>query len=246
MRERKLTPSRRFSVVLLPAALAQDFKEFCRLNPGPCPLIHYSAPGNYQPDSSFAANADIRSDVPRYRVYRLGKLEEDEVTDIRNLLPDGSDYATFYLGCSFSFESALQHAGVPVRNIEQGRNVSMYKTTKPCQSSGPFHTNLVVSMRPIPEDLLPQVAKVTANMPAVHGPPIAVGWNGMHELGITDITHPDYGDAVTFMEGDVPVFWCCGVTAIEGAISASAPLTCTHSPGCMFVSDVLENEAIIQ
>eukprot|EP01129_Flabellula_baltica_P007378 TRINITY_DN2865_c0_g1_i3.p1 TRINITY_DN2865_c0_g1~~TRINITY_DN2865_c0_g1_i3.p1 ORF type:complete len:153 (-),score=35.74 TRINITY_DN2865_c0_g1_i3:25-483(-) len=142
---------------------------------------------------------------------------------------------TFLLGCSFSFEKFLIDGGVPVRNIEQGKNVSMYNTNIECIPSGPFSTNMVVTYRPIPADLVQKASDITLTCGAAHGPPVHIG--DPKEIGILDLDKPDYGEAVVAEEGDVPVFWACGVTSTTGAVSSKAPLIITHAPGHMFITD---------
>eukprot|EP00300_Choanocystis_sp_HF-7_P003375 c12589_g1_i1.p1 GENE.c12589_g1_i1~~c12589_g1_i1.p1 ORF type:complete len:284 (+),score=51.35 c12589_g1_i1:64-852(+) len=222
------------NIVMLEASVADDFLEFCLRNPKPCPLLYVTEPGQWDaPDLAFAAKCDIRTDVPMYRVYRNGKLEL-ETPSVESIA--SPTMRTFFLGCSFSFENALQEAGVPVRNLIQNRNVSMYNTNVRCEGVGPFHTTAVVSMRPIPQHLVNTAVEITRQMPEAHGDPIHIGDASV--LGIQDINTPDYGDPVAMEEGDVPVFWACGVTSTRAAASAELPLVITHSPGYMFVSDL--------
>ncbi|MFO1023112.1 MAG: DUF1445 domain-containing protein [Planctomycetales bacterium] len=169
---------------------------------------------------------------PRYRIWRHGELVE-EVTDIRNLWRD--DLVSFLIGCSFTFESALQAENVPVRHLELGCNVPMYRTSQLCTPAGRFHGPLVVSMRPMsPADAIKAV-QITSRFPAVHGAPVHLGFP--EQLGITDINRPDYGDAVPVHAGELPVFWACGVTPQAVLQAAKPPFAITHSPGCMFFTD---------
>ena len=219
-------------LVVLPAAAAVEFAEFCRLNDRPCPLLEQTDPGDPQPRSA-APGADLRSDVPRYRIFRRGVAEAVEPTDIRDLWRD--DFVGFLLGCSFTFENALQRAGLPVRHIDQRRNVPMYRTALPCKPAGRFAGNLVVSMRPYPRELVEQVVAVTSRFPTMHGGPIHIG--DPAALGIADLARPDFGEAVTIHPGEVPIFWACGVTPQVALLDAQLELAITHSPGCMFVTD---------
>ena len=182
--------------------------------------------------SALASDADLRTDVPRYRVYRAGKPTEERL-DVRDLWTD--DIVAVLLGCSFTFEHALMAAGIRLRHVEQGRNVAMYRTSVPCAAAGLFAGPLVVSMRPIRADLLARVEGICARLEEAHGPPVAVGDPG--RLGIRDLTSPDFGDAVEIAAGEEPVFWACGVTASLAAVSAQPPLVITHAPGHMFVTD---------
>jgi uncharacterized protein YcsI (UPF0317 family) len=220
------------NLVVLPAAFAADFQEFCRRNPKPCPLLDVTNPGDPVP-SRLAADADLRTDLPRYRVWKNGELAA-EVTDLRELWRD--DFVSFLIGCSFTFESALLRAGLPVRHLELGVNVAMYRTNRPCESAGPFRGPLVVSMRPFqPADAI-RAVRITSRYPAVHGAPVHIGLP--HELGIADLARPDYGDVVPVAADELPVFWACGVTPQAVLAAARLPFAITHSPGCMFVTDV--------
>lgn len=220
------------NIVILPEAHANDFLRFCQLNPKPCPLIATSsAPGD--PALTLLGNIDIRSDVPRYRVFRDGILDT-ELADITSLWRD--DLVTFALGCSFSFEEALIADGLEVRNISQGLNVPMYRTNIPCGSSGPFKGNMVVSMRPFKAADAIRAVQICTRFPSVHGAPIHLGDPAI--IGIEDVNVPDYGDAVPIGEDELPVFWACGVTPQVALESARLPFAITHSPGCMLVTDL--------
>jgi uncharacterized protein YcsI (UPF0317 family) len=225
------------NLVVLPRDLAYDFLLFTHRNPKPCPLLEVTDPGSPEP-ARVAPGADLRTDVPRYRVYRHGVLAE-EVTDLLALWRD--DLVAFLLGCSFTFETALLRAGVPVRHLEEGRNVPMYITSVPCAPAGLFAGPLVVSMRPLPPDKVARAAAVTARFPAVHGAPVHVGTP--EALGIRDLGRPDFGDPVTIRPGEVPVFWACGVTPQAVAMAVKPRLMITHAPGHMFVTD-LQDEAL--
>ena len=220
------------NLVILPAADAQDFAEFCRLNAQPCPLLEQTSPGDPEPRAT-APGADLRSDVPRYRVFRHGTPEPHEPTDVGHLWRD--DLVGFLLGCSFTFENALQKAGLRVRHIDQRRNVPMYRTSRVCRPAGRFSGNLVVSMRPFAPRQIEQVIAITGRFPTMHGAPVHVG--DPAGLGIVDLAAPDFGDPATIAAGEVPVFWACGVTPQLALLNARCELAITHSPGCMFVTD---------
>jgi len=225
------------NLVVLPRELAYDFLLFTHRNPRPCPLLEVTDPGSPEP-VRVAPGADLRTDLPKYRVYRHGVLTE-EVTDLLPLWRD--DLVAFLLGCSFTFEAALLKAEVPVRHLEEGCNVPMYITNRPCAPAGLFEGPLVVSMRPIPPEKVARAAAVTARFPAVHGAPVHVGMP--EALGIWDLGRPDFGDPVTIRPGEVPVFWACGVTPQAVAMRVKPPLMITHAPGHMFVTD-LRDEAL--
>lgn len=219
------------NMVVLPREWAFDMLLFGQRNPKPVPLLDVTNPGAIS--TVLAPAADLRTDLPRYRVWRDGVLV-DEPTDVVDLWSD--DLVTFLIGCSFSFEGALIDAGVPLRNIEQGRNVSMYRTNVPCRPAGRLSGPLVVSMRPVPASQVVTAVQVTARMPLVHGAPVHVG--SPSSLGILDLSSPDFGDPVQAQDGDVPVFWACGVTPQAALMASKPPFAITHAPGFMFVTDV--------
>lgn len=220
------------NLVVLRSSDAADFERFCRLNPGPCPLLEVTEPGHYEP-TAMAPGADVRTDLSRYRVFREGVCI-DQPDSIESYWHD--DSVTFLIGCSFTFEFALLAAGVPVRHIEEGRNVPMYQSTVPCAPVGRFQTDMIVSMRPMTPANAKTAARISAAFPLVHGPPIHVG--DPSAIGITDLARPEYGDAVTIRTGEVPVFWACGVTPMAALMAAKPDLAITHEPGHMFVTDV--------
>jgi uncharacterized protein YcsI (UPF0317 family) len=220
------------NLVILPQAQAYDFLVFCQRNPKPCPLIEVTDPGSPEP-AGVAPGADLRTDVPRYRIYRDGRLDA-EVTDITKEWRE--DFVAFLLGCSFTFETALLQAGVPMRHIEENRIVSMWRTSLQCRPAGIFRGPMVVSMRPIPAPLIPRAVTVTARYPMAHGAPVHIGTPA--RIGIADVQKPDWGEAVTILPGEEPVFWACGVTPQAVALEARPPLVITHAPGHMFITDL--------
>ena len=222
------------NLVVLPRALAWDFLLFCQRNPKACPLLEV-ADARERTFAAFGRGSDIATDIPRYRVYEHGELT-GEYTDVTKFFEQRGDLVSFLIGCSFSFESELLEAGVPVRQIEEGVNVPMYNTSIACTPAGVFSGNMVVSMRPIPHALVPMAVAITAGMPRVHGMPVQIG--APEAIGIRDLAHPDYGDPVTIRPGEVPVFWPCGVTP-QAVVMHSKPEFCiTHAPGHMFLTDV--------
>lgn len=224
------------NVVILPRALADDFLLYCQRNPKPCPLLAVGAAGDPMLPT-LGEGIDIRSDLPRYRVWRDGVLV-DEPTDIQALWRD--DLVTFVIGCSFSFEQALMAAGMRLRHVEQGRNVAMYRTTLATEPAGPFAGPMVVSMRPLKAADAARAARITARFPDVHGEPVHIGDPAL--IGIADLGRPDYGDAVDVLPDEVPVFWACGVTP-QAAIAQARPAFCiTHAPGAMLITDLLNQQ----
>ncbi|UQS86593.1 putative hydro-lyase [Nicoliella spurrieriana] len=223
------------NLVILPKALAYDFLLFTQRNPRPCPVLEVSDVGSRKL-VDFARDVDLANDFPKYRIYRNGKLAS-ETTSIEDIW--SNDLVSFIIGCSFSFESELLAAGIDVRNISEHVNVPMFNTNIKLKSAGVFHGNMVVSMRPIRDELVPTAVQVTANMPKVHGAPIQIGHP--EEIGIRDLNHPDYGDTVTVKDGETPVFWPCGVTPQNVIMQTKPPLVITHAPGHMLVTDVINS-----
>jgi uncharacterized protein YcsI (UPF0317 family) len=215
-----------------------SFPPFLRPQPQTLPYFGCSEPGQVEP--RIAREADLRTDLPKYRVYELGilKAEPVEVTGLFN-----EEMVSFLLGCSFSFEAAMLAAGLPIRNMEEGKNVSMYITNRPCAPAGPFSCPMVVSMRPMTPEQAVRAVQVTTRFHLTHGAPVHIG--SPEALGIKDLNEPDFGDPVTIHPKEVPVFWACGVTSTLAALSAKLPLVITHSPGHMFVSDLKDEHLTV-
>ncbi|MGM9954916.1 MAG: putative hydro-lyase [Peribacillus sp.] len=224
------------NLAILKKEHAFDFLLFCQRNPKSCPLLDVTEIGS--PVPKFAAQAgDIRTDIPKYRIYKYGEWVE-EVTDISDYWED--DMVGFLIGCSFTFEHALLNNDISIRHIEEDCNVPMYKTNIPCIEAGIFHGEMVVSMRPIPQKDVVRAAQVTSRFPAVHGGPIHIGNPGA--IGIASIDQPDFGDVVTIHEGEVPVFWACGVTPQSIAMETKPAIMITHAPGHMFITDIRDEK----
>jgi uncharacterized protein YcsI (UPF0317 family) len=223
------------NLIAVPADWAYDVLLFCTRNPEPCPVLDVTDAGSWT--TVLAQDADLRTDLPRYRVWRDGELV-DEPTDVRAHWR--KDLVSFLIGCSFTFEWALARAGVPIRHVEQGRNVPMYVTTRPCRPAGRLRGPLVVSMRPVPRQLLAAAVRETRRFPAVHGGPVHCGDPSV--LGIGDLGRPDFGDAVECAPDDIPVFWACGVTPQAAVAASRPPFAITHAPGRMFLTDALDEQ----
>jgi len=220
------------NLVILPQETAVEFAAFCTRNPIPCPLIEILPPGD--PELTRAApGADLRTDLPGYRIYRQGVLAEQR-GDIRDLWRD--DLVAFLLGCSLTFEHALIEAGVPVRNVERDTMVSMFVSTLACVPAGRFHGPMVVTMRPIPAAQVDLVCALSARYPHAHGAPVHIGTP--EAIGITDLGRPDYGEPVPIAAHEVPVFWGCGVTPQAVAVKARVDFMITHEPAQMFITDL--------
>jgi uncharacterized protein YcsI (UPF0317 family) len=224
------------NLVILASVLASDFLRFCQLNPKPCPLIAVSSPGEWRLPA-LADDVDIRTDLPRYRVWRHGAIV-DEPQDILYWWRD--DLVSFVIGCSFSFEEALIEAGIELRHITCGCTVPMYRTSIATAPAGPFQGPMVVSMRPMkPADAM-RAVEITSSFPAVHGAPVHLGKPEL--IGIADLSKPDYGEAVPVNDDEIPVFWACGVTP-QSVVERVKPEFCiTHYPGCMLVTDRRNSE----
>ena len=224
------------NLVILPKDVAADFQRFCELNPKPCPLIGTAVPGDWR-IPALGEDLDIRTDIPRYRVWKHGELvaEPDNLNEVWR-----DDLVSFIIGCSFSFEEALMADGIEIRHIACGCNVPMYRTSVATAASGAFHGPMVVSMRPMsPADAI-RAIEITARFPAVHGAPVHIG--KPEQIGIRDLAKPDYGDAVPVGDDEIPVFWACGVTP-QSVIAAAKPAFCiTHYPGSMLVTDRKNSE----
>ena len=223
------------NVAIVPGRYAADFAAYCWSNAQACPVLATATDGAWALPA-LGEGIDIRSDLPAYRVYRRGVAAV--VPDVVALWQP--DFATFVIGCSFTFEQALIAGGVPLRHVAEGRNVAMYRTSIPPIEAGPFGGGMVVSMRPVARRLVGLASEITSRFGDQHGRPVHTG--DPAAIGIADLTRPDYGDAVTIADDEVPVFWACGVTsqaALERAAleQAGLPLFIAHAPGCMLITD---------
>lgn len=231
------------NLVMVPREHAWDFLVFCQRNPRPCPLIEVTDAGSWNPIGA-ASGADLRTDLPRYRIYREGALV-DEPTDVVSHWR--ADLVSFLLGCSFTFENALLREGLSVRHLEEfddsgrSKNVPMYRTTIACRPAGVFSGPLVVSMRPMPAEQAIRAIAITSRYPWAHGAPVHLG--NPSAIGVEDLDQPDWGDRVSLRPGEVPVFWACGVTSQAALLEARLSFAITHAPGCMFVTDLPDQRA---
>ena len=227
------------NLAILPEKIAAAFHRFCQLNPKPCPIIGMSDVGNPS-IPSLGLDLDIRTDIPRYRVWHDGAATS-EPADIKRVWRD--DLVAFVLGCSFSFEEALLADDIPIRHIEENVLVPMYRTNIACAASGPFAGPMVVSMRPMkPKDAI-RAVQITSRFPSVHGAPVHIGLP--QSIGITDLARPDYGDAVSIADDEIPVFWACGVTPQSVIAAAKVPFAITHAPGMMLVTDLKNKQLAV-
>ena len=226
------------NLAILPEAYALDFMRYCQRNPKPCPLTGVSDTGNPRLHT-LGRDIDVRTDVPAYNIYRHGQLD-GATTDISNIWRD--DFVVFALGCSFTFEHALQKAGIDIWHITYDTTVPMFRSNIDTVPSGPFSGKMVVSMRAIPEDRIAEAQKISARFPLAHGGPVY--WGDPREIGITNIDEPEWGDPAPVPDGCVPVFWACGVTPQVALEAAKLPLCITHKPGHMLITDVAEDAEI--
>ena len=222
------------NLIVLPRSLAGDFRTFCERNPKPCPLLLMSESPVL---ATLARGADLRTDLPRYRISRRGgpPVEVGEVREVWN-----ADLSAFLLGCSFGFEAGLVEAGIRLRHQDEGRVVPMYRSGRECEPAGPFHGRLVVTMRPIPESRVADAVRISGEQPLAHGAPVHIG--DPAALGIHDLGCPDWGEDGGLLPGEVPVFWACGVTSQVACGNARPELMISHAPGFMFVTDVPVSE----
>ena len=223
------------NLIAVPADWAYEVLLFAQRNSAPCPVLDVTDPGVAA--TVLAPTADLRTDLPRYRVWEHGQLV-DEPSDVTDRWR--KDLVAFLIGCSFTFETALAKAGVPLRHVEQARNVAMYVTNRECRPAGRLQGPLVVSLRPIPAHQVDTAIRVSGRMPAVHGAPVHTG--NPAALGITDLDHPDFGDPLDSAPGDVPVFWACGVTTQAALMASRPPFAITHAPGHMFITDMPDTD----
>lgn len=224
------------NLVILPKKLSYDFLLFAQRNSKPCPILEVTDVGS-KSLKYVASNADICTDIPKYRIYKKGELqgEYDEITSIWK-----DDYVSFLLGCSYSFEEALVQEGIEMKHAKKGCKVPMYITNIQCKPAGIFAGPTVVSMRPIPIEKVVKAVQVTSKYPNVHGAPIHIG--NPKTIGIKDIYNPDFGDPVEIGENEIPVFWACGVTPQAVAMNVKSEIMITHAPGVMFITDVKNQE----
>ncbi|MCG7582535.1 MULTISPECIES: putative hydro-lyase [Mycolicibacterium] len=226
------------NLIAVPRDYAYELLLFAQRNPKACPVLDVFEPGNHS--GPMLPDGDIRTDVPAYRVYVDGELVA-EPSDVVEFWTD--DLVAFAIGCSFTFEAALQDSGVPVRHIEQGRNVPMYRTNRMCRPAGRMSGPLVVSMRPVAPEQVADAVRITSRYPSVHGAPVHVG--DPAALGIADLAAPDFGDPVDIQPAEIPVFWACGVTPQAAVMQTRPPLAIGHAPGHMLITDLRDAELVV-
>ena len=224
-------------VVLPEGQHAFDFLMFCQRNNKACPLVEVCDVGSPHPHG-VARGADLRTDVPKYAIYRDGKLDK-EVHDVTEYWPERS--IAFLIGCSFTTDGALQDAGIRLRSADQGKNVPMYRTNLDCRPAGSLRGKMVVSMKPIKALDVAKEVEITSQYPQAHGGPICVG--SAAAIGIRDINNPEWGDPVEIKDDEIPIFHACGVTPQSVLMESKVPFAITHSAGHMFVTDLPSDTA---
>lgn len=236
------------NVLILPRHAADDFELLCERNPVPCPLLGktlLNIPTKI--DNSIILNDstfDLRYNLPKYRIFENGEFLYDK-TDVFNEW-EIDNHVGFLIGCSFSFEKALENEGLIPRNVALGKNVSMFTTNKYLDNAGIFiNTPYVVSMRPYKLNEIEKVRNITRKFKKTHGEPIDWGFDAVKRLGIKDLNNPEFGDSCDILEDEVPVFWACGVTTQVAASVVGKSIkgkVMSHSPGCMLVLDIKDSE----
>lgn len=226
------------NLAIMSESYALDFMRFCQRNPKPCPLVGVSDTGNPMM-FTLGRHIDIRTDVPAYNIYRNGVLAGD-TTDISDLWQD--DFVAFALGCSFTFERAVQSAGISLWHIDNNKTVPMYRANIDTAPAGPFSGKMVVSMRMVPDARVTEVIELSRRYPHAHGAPVHVG--DPAQIGIHEIASPEWGDPVPQVPGETPVFWACGVTPQVAIETAKLPIFITHKPGHMLITDIDEQAEV--
>jgi len=225
------------NLAVVPQEYAFDFLLFCLRNSQPCGLIDVTEAGD--PHPRFAApEADLRTDLPGYRVFKDGECI-DEPTDVTKYWRD--DLVGFLIGCSASFDWALQAANV------QYRLIGAYKSTIQCVPAGRFHGPMVISCRLVKNghDAV-RAVQISSRMRAVHGPPVHIG--NPSDVGIKDLYHPDFypfDPADPQKPDEIALYWGCGITPQTVAIESKVPFMITHCGGHMFITDRLSEELAI-
>jgi len=215
------------NLIVLSKNLAYDFLLYCQRNPKPCPVIEVTDVGDPEPRVS-APGADLRTDLPKYRIFRKGVHDRD-VHEIKSLWT--KDSVAFLVGSSLTFDEPLVRAGVP-----RSENVWVLNTKLETVPAGPFRGPLVVTMRWMTPEQAVIATQLTGRFPFNHGAPVHLG--DPADIG-ADLINPIYGPPVKDIPKDVlPVFWACGVTPQKAAEAAKPDLMITHSPGHGFVTDL--------
>jgi uncharacterized protein YcsI (UPF0317 family) len=215
------------NLAIVPEKLAFELLLYCQRNARACPVLEVCDPGSPEP-RQLAPGADLRTDLPRYAVYRGGERLPD-VTDLKSLWQ--SDLVAFLIGSGITFDGALERAGVPT-----GRNRWVLNSRIPTVRAGRFGGDMVVTMRWLTPEQAIIATQVSSRFPHNHGAPIHLG--DPAAIG-ADLENPLFGGEVPAIPKDVvPVFWACGVTPQQAALEAKVELMITHAPAHGFVTDL--------
>ena len=214
------------NLVMIRAPFAYEFLLYCQRNQRACPVIEVLDAGDPIPHLT-APDADLRTDLPRYAVYRGGR-RLDDVTDASTVWQP--DFVSFLIGSGITFDQALEDADVPT-----DKDRWVVRTTLPTLRAGRFHGPMVVTMRWLTPEHAIRAVQVTARYPFNHGAPIHIGDPAV--IG-ADLVNPLVGPPVDrIRDGVIPVFWACGVTPQEAALAAGIDIMVTHAPAHGFVTD---------
>ncbi|MEM1384631.1 MAG: putative hydro-lyase [Pseudomonadota bacterium] len=219
------------NLAVVPAEAAEEFFGFCMENPRPCPLLARTEMGA-RDMPGLGTDIDVAVDIPAYRIFRDG-VRAERVESLATLWRP--DFVAFAIGCSYSFEAAMEEARIDVRHISRGKNVPMYRSGIQTVPVGRFSGPMVVSMRPIAPGHADRVRELCAAFPHAHGAPVHIG--DPAEIGIADVHTPDFGDTPDIEPGEICAFWACGVTPQLALLGARLEIAATHEPGHMLVTD---------
>jgi uncharacterized protein YcsI (UPF0317 family) len=218
------------NLVVLDRSEAYDFLLYCVRNPKPCPIIEVTDPGDPEPRLC-APGADLRTDLPRYAIYRRGEREEDR-TEILDLWTN--DSVAFLIGSGMTFDDPLERAGVP-KTQTWVLNTAL-ETVPAGRYSGP----MVVTMRLMTPAQAVIASQLTARFTMSHGAPIHLG--DPRAIG-ADLERPIVGPPLERIpEGKTAIFWACGVTPQSVALRSRPSLMITHAPAHSFVTDLISDQ----
>ncbi len=227
-------------MVIVPKEYAYDYLVFAHRNPKIISIVDMTEAGSPHP-LKVAPEADLRTDLPKYLVYRDGQVI-DTPTDIKKYWRD--DLVAFLTGCSESFDWALKEA-----NVQYHVN-GVFSTNIPCIPVGPFCGNMAVSCRlfQTASDAV-RAVQISSRHFIMHGAPVHIG--DPSTIGIKDLSQPDlinsWEDITSRQpaEGEVAMFWACGATNRIVAAEAKLPLMIVDYPLSIFITDKLAEELAI-
>lgn len=221
------------SPVILAEKYADDFLRLCKVNPKIFPLYGVSETGNSKL-SFLGEDVDVKSDLSSYRVYSNGQFNGN-TGSIKEIWQD--DFVTFAIGCSLSFEEILIMQGIPLRHLQENKKIPAYQTNIELNSTGAFSGKTFVTMRQFSTLDSTKATTLTAQFPKFHGAPLHSG--DCTQIGIKDLSKPDYGDTPTLYKDDIPLYWACGITVLQVIEKAEMPIAIVVNPGYMLITDLL-------